>query len=456
VHEFRKMRKMRENCPMIRWQCVFGLMLVLATASISLPVTARDDTVYYGIGGGEPISRPPSNRAATVRIAGDAAWNTDLMCGNFDMSLSVSRQLAGLEGSFQDLMGDVIEAATGAVASLPALVIQRVNPALYDLLQNGVLQASEEYHLARVSCEDLVGKMETAIDNDRWETVARGGWWGTQSEAGAEILETRERADTDGADSGVVWVGGARRGGRGQAPIEPVEDAAKAGYNLLLNRAPENTGSAAAICAGAAICQEWEAPQDFADWTVQVLGDKAIRTCAGCDKLAVQPGLGLAHEVTRLAAAIETELTTLVEDTDPPTADALEAVGGGPGMRLTRPVIEALREEDVNLQPQLITRLAGEMALARTMERAMIARRALLAGMDEPNVANVAVGREVVALEVAELEREIDHLLYEMEVRQRVATSMPAALLSRQQLRSQVLQVEPVPPSGLRDGAVPR
>ena len=85
--------------------------------------------------------------------------------------------------------------------------------------QNGVLQASEEYHLARVSCEDLVGKMETAIDNDRWETVARGGWWGTQSEAGAEILETRERADTDGADSGVVWVGGARRDEGGALPV---------------------------------------------------------------------------------------------------------------------------------------------------------------------------------------------------------------------------------------------
>jgi hypothetical protein len=123
-------------------------------------------------------------------------------------------------------------------------------------------------------------------------------------------------------------------------------------------------------------------------------------------------------------------------------------------MQLTRPVIEALREEDENLQPQLIDRLAGEMALARTMERALMARRALLAGMDEPNVANVAVGREAIALEVAELEQEVDNLLYEMDVRQRVATSMPAALLSRQQLRSQVMQVEPVPQSGFRDGAV--
>ena len=73
------------------------------------------------------------------------------------MTVSVSEQLAGIKGSFSDLMDNVISAATGAVASLPALVIQRVNPALYDLLQNGVLQASEEFQIARTSCEELVG-----------------------------------------------------------------------------------------------------------------------------------------------------------------------------------------------------------------------------------------------------------------------------------------------------------
>jgi integrating conjugative element protein (TIGR03755 family) len=429
---------------------MLGLLLVL----LSLQAGARDDTIYYGIGGGEPISRPPSNRVETLRLGGDVAWNTDLICGNFDMNVSVSEQLEGIQGSFQDLMGNVIQSATAAVASLPALVIQRVNPALYDLLQNGVLQASEEFHIARTSCEELVGVMDEAIGNDRWESVAKGGWWGTQSNNGGEILDTKARADTDGVDAGVVWVAGARRGGQNQPPIEPIEDAAKAGYNLLLNRAPNDTTSTVSTCDGAPICEEWASPQAFADWTVQVLGDKAIRTCAGCSKIEVQAGMGLNHSVAWLAEQIAFELGLLVSSPTPPSADELAEVSGGTSMQLTRPVIEALREEDENLQPQLIDRLAGEMALARTMERALMARRALLAGMDEPNVANVAVGREAIALEVAELEQEVDNLLYEMDVRQRVATSMPAALLSRQQLRSQVMQVEPVPQSGFRDGAV--
>ena len=432
---------------------LLALSVVLGTALSSAMAQATDQTLYYGIGGGEPISRPASNRNSTVRVGGDVSWNTDLMCGNFDMSVSVSEQLAGIKGSFSDLMDSVISAATGAVASLPALVIQRVNPALYDLLQNGVLQASEEFQIARISCEDLVGKMDEAIGSNRWETVARGGWWGEQSTGGGEILQTKADADTDGVDRGVVWVGGGRRGGRNQPPIEPVEDAARAGYNLLLNRAANNTTSATATCAGAAICEEWASPQAFADWTVQVVGDKAIRTCNGCDKIQVQAGMGLAHEVARLSEAIENDLSALVAASGAPSAAELEAVSGGPNLKISRPVIEALREENANLQPQLITRLAGEMALARTMERARIARRALLAGRDEPNVANVAVGVEEIESYIGQLEQDIDNLLYEIDIRQRVATSMPAALLQRQAARNQVIQVEPVPQSTFRDGA---
>ena len=117
-------------------QRLLPLFVMLGTVFSSVGVQATDQTFYYGIGGGEPISRPASNRNSTVRVGGDVAWNTDLMCGNFDMSVSVSEQLAGIKGSFTDMMDNVISSATGAVASLPALVIQRVNPALYDLLQN--------------------------------------------------------------------------------------------------------------------------------------------------------------------------------------------------------------------------------------------------------------------------------------------------------------------------------
>lgn len=427
--------------------------LLIGSLVTAWPAAALDDEFYYLLGGGEPVSRAASNRDTTVVLGGGVEWNTDLMCGNFDMSLSVEEQLKGLKGSFSDLMAGVINAATGAVASLPALIIQKVNPALYDLLQNGILQASEEFHVAQTSCEDIVGIMDDAISNNAWESVSRGGYWSGRSTAGAEILNTRTMADTDGIDAGVVWIEGGMRGGRGQAPIEIVGDTAKAGYNQLLKRNPGNSTSMVSDCTGAPICEQWQNPQAFATWLIDVVGEKKIRTCEACDKIDTKAGMGLPHQLDIEAEQIEIDLQTLVANNAAPTADELEAVSGGPGMLISRRVIEALREENAYERDVLMTRLAAEMALARTMERAMIARRALLSGMREPNIANLTIAQDELSPFLADLEQEIENLLFEMEVRERVASNTAVQLLMRNRVRSTVPIVETPPPSNFEDGA---
>lgn len=435
------------------------LIRFLSTATVvillALPVTgyAVDDEFYYILGGGEPVTRAASNRSATLVLGGAIEWNTGLMCGNFDMSLSVEEQLRGIKGSFSNLMDSVISAATGAVASLPALVLQKVNPALYDLLQNGILQASEEFHLAQTSCEEIVGVMDDVISNNSWESVSKGGYWSGRSTAGAEILTTRTTADTVGIDAGVVWVEGAMRGGRGQPPIEIVESTAMAGYNQLLRRNPANTTSMATTCADAPICEQWDNPQAFADWLIDVVGEKKIRTCEGCDKIDTKAGMGLRHQLDIEAEQIETDLQALVASGSAPTAAALEDVSGGPGMLVSRRVVEALREENDHERDMLISRLAGEMALARTMERAMIARRALLSGMKEPNIANLTIAQDELKPFLSDLEQDIENLLFEMEVRDRVASNTAAQLLVRNRVRSRVPIAETPPPGNLEQGA---
>lgn len=435
---------------LVRSLSITALVCLLA---IPATVNAVDDEFYYILGGGEPVTRAASNRSATLVLGGAIEWNTDLMCGNFDMSLSVEEQLRGIKGSFSNLMDNVISAATGAVASLPALVLQKVNPALYDLLQNGILQASEEFHLAQTSCEEIVGVMDEVISNNRWESVSKGGYWSGQSTAGAEILTTRTTADTAGIDTGIVWVEGAMRGGRGQPPIEIVESTAMAGYNQLLRRNPANTTSMATTCADAPICEQWDNPQAFADWLIDVVGEKKIRTCEGCDKIDTKAGMGLRHQLDIEAEQIETDLQALVASGSAPTAAELESVSGGPGMLVSRRVVEALREENDHERDMLLSRLAGEMALSRTMERAMIARRALLSGMKEPNIANLTIAQNELKPFLSDLEQDIENLLFEMEVRDRVASNTAAQLLVRNRVRSRVPIAETPPPGNLEQGA---
>lgn len=430
---------------------------MLLSIGLLLPAQsfALDDELYYLLGGGEPISRAASNRAATIELGADISWNTDLICGDFDMSVSVENQLKGIEGAFSDLMSGVISAATGAVASLPGLAIQKLNPALYDMLQNGILQASEEFHIAETSCEEIVGGMSGAIDGNGWGDLAEKNWWSTASQtSGTDILTTKDSASKAGVDGGIAWVDGAMRAGNAQAPIEIVGDTAKAGYNQLINRSPGDTGSAVAGCGGAAICEEWGAPQFFADWLVEVVGEEKIRICQNCEKVRTQPGQGLPAQVTKEQVVIADDLEILVTSGAPPTLADLEQVSGGPGMLISRRVIEAIREERVEDQGAIISRLASEMALARTMERAMIARRALLAGMKEPNIESTGLATKRLEGYLGQLEKEIDSLLFEMDVRSRVATNTTSMLLERATIRKNIPVVEEPFINNLNDGAV--
>ncbi|MEO0436611.1 MAG: integrating conjugative element protein [Pseudomonadota bacterium] len=447
----KKPKRAISACPVLSIISVLPAVVLLGTLLNS--AASADDEFYYLLGGGEPFTRSASNRDTTIVLGGSVGWNTDLMCGNFDIRLSVEEQLQGVKGAFSDLMGNVINAATGAVASLPALVIQRVNPALYDLLQNGVLQAGEEFHIAQASCEDISDRLGDVISGTAWEDVSRGGFWASQSTSGAEIIETSVTSDAAGRDAGVIWVEGALRGGRGQPPIALVDDTAKAGYNMVLKRNPASTSSTTASCAGAAICEQWGHPQAFSDWMVAVVGEKRVRTCEGCDKVEAKAGMGLTHQVSVEQERIALEIDALVSGTSAPSMTDLDLVSGGPGMRITRRVIEAIREEGEHEQVMLINRLAGEMALALTMERAMIARRAMLAGLKEPNLANLEIAQEQIRPYVDELEQEIENILFEMDVRQRITSNTTMQLLARDRLRSSTPIVESVLESTFAEGA---
>ncbi|PLT04831.1 integrating conjugative element protein, partial [Klebsiella pneumoniae] len=96
--------------------------------------------------------------------------------------------------------------------------------------------------------------------------------------------------------------------------------------------------------------------------------------------------IGLHPLIDEEKAKILLVLTALVNGNQKPGFDNLAKASGG-SMQLTRGVVEALRDDpDAAV---LTERLAGELALARVTEQALLARRTLLAGMREPNIANV-------------------------------------------------------------------
>ena len=303
---------------------------ILAGALAALPAAA-DEELIYRLGGGEPLSLGPSARASTLRLGVGAQWNANLACGSFDIATSIRNQLNGITGAFQEVMGNVIQTAQGVVASLPALAIQRLNPGLYDLLQNGVLEAGQEFRVAKLQCDEIVDDMGDRLAHEDWSSVAKADFWRRQIEVGGrDVVQVAEEADASGADRGVAWVGGAPAGGDGQAPIEAVGDVAAAGYNLLLGRGAADTSAVGpGACGDSDICKVWDEPREMAEWVRRAVGEMEVRTCEGCRKVASQAGLGLASMYRSERSGIANLLRPLVQTDAVPGEAVLDGLSGG-------------------------------------------------------------------------------------------------------------------------------
>src|SRR5690606_15435988 len=131
------------------------------------------DDVLYSIGGGRAGSM---SGAANMRSLGvGVGWHSHLICGDLSLSSTLQNRLTRATGCILSIMSTVIQNATAAVASLPALIIQRADPGLYNLLTNGVLQARLDFDRSKMTCRAIAGRMaDMAGGQLGWDQLAEG------------------------------------------------------------------------------------------------------------------------------------------------------------------------------------------------------------------------------------------------------------------------------------------
>ena len=417
-------------------------MAVLCTASMAQTRLDGDgfnasgsvigDDVLYSIGGGRAVSM---GRAGNMRSIGvGVGWNSNLICGDMNLTTTLQNQLNGMTNGFQTIMSDVIQNATGAVASLPALIIQRANPALYNLLTNGILQARLDFDRSKLTCRALANRMaDIAGGQAGWDQLAEGIAL-RDAVQNQDAVAAVEQAESAKGNQGVPWVGGGNAGGAGQAPIKVVGDVTRAGYNLLNGRSVGDTSSIGrADCGERLTCQTWSSPEEAAEWAVRVLGEREQRTCETCTKTETTPGVGLTPIIQEEFERKLQALRDLVSGAKPTTPENLAAAGSA-SLPVTRGVIEALRDEPD--QDVLGRRLASEVALASTLEKALLLQRTLLTGKKEPNVAANELASDAVDQEADTLTQEIQNLKTELELRRELAGNAPMAIIQRHTTRA--------------------
>ncbi|KXC64201.1 conjugal transfer protein [Pseudomonas aeruginosa] len=390
------------------------------------------DDVLYSIGGGRAVSMGGAGNMQSIGVG--VGWNSNLICGDMSITTTLQNQLNGITNGFQTIMSNVIQNATSAVASLPALIIQRADPGLYNLLTNGILQARLDFDRSKMTCRAIANRMaDMAGGQAGWDQLAEGMAL-RDAVSSTDAVSAIERAESNKGNNGVPWVGGGNAGGSGQSSIKVVGDVTRAGYNLLNGRSATDTSSIArSACGNRLTCQTWSSPQAAADWATRVLGEREQRTCENCTKTQTTPGVGLTPMIQEEYETKLQALQELVTGARPATLANLDAAGSS-SLPITRGVIEALRDEPD--QDVLGRRLASEAALSSVLEKALLLQRTLLTGKKEPNVAANELAVQAVDQENSALEQEINNLKTELELRRTLAGNSAMAIIQRHSTRA--------------------
>ena len=414
----------------------------------------EDSLWYYEIGGAEPVSVPANPSVTSITLGGSAQLGLGYSCGKFDPVAAVTNTLNDIGAGVDNMMSAMTAAASAAIAALPALILQRANPGLYDMFQNALLQAEETMQLATKSCEQM--EAEIAQGKNPYAdliTLSKGNDWKLQMGIGGnDAVTAKKSVETTNGDSGIPWVGG-QAGGAGQPLLQFTGDIVKAGYNINMNRPITHTGP---VSSTSRLSEIWNTPISAKDWVVDVVGENIVTTCDTCRKDSI-PGTGLLPKLHQEAATVTVDLQKLVSGSMQLTLANLNKITA-PGVAITRQVIEAIREMPATEQSLIMGRLVAEISTARTVEKALFARRLLLTGRQVPEIYAAEVAREHADTSITELDKEIENLLFETRVRKEVVSSTVAALLQRAAAKRQaslmVPRVAPLDTRPLSNGRV--
>jgi len=388
-----------------------------------------------------------------------------MTCGKFDPKFAVQNTLNLLTERLTNLTNQV----QTAVAALPGYIICRAAPQLCQLMQNYTVRAEELINIAVKDCQQMDADLAVGRDPlDGWLKIGRGARLLVEGSKTGDVYSAVEAAKSYSPDEGIAgWLGGHTAGGVNQPPIRPVSDTVRAGYNMLLGRAVTDGSKATGEDP---LINIWSTPEAAAKWTAEVVGEvrpdinrNAVQASVGGDTSgsddgdagqggedvevteawlqtdSATPGLGLAPKVRKEAILIEEQLLALIKQYADPTTPRSHRRGGlatSWGISSTMITLDLLAMlNQAPMQAAYVKQLAQEMAVTNVSLYAMEARRTLVAGRNEPQIAAHEPAMTEIERSIKTLEREIDGLLYERKFYARNSNEAILSLLREEELR---------------------
>ncbi|MBL4262800.1 integrating conjugative element protein [Vibrio fluvialis] len=416
---------------------LFGLSLALSVSGMSYAVPQKGElspALSYELGG---YSKRESRTNRSIPAAGALSWDNNIMCGNFDMSLSVTNAINGVSGELKKLQRDLLASATGIGASLLWVEMARSDPTLYETFQQGKLEASELFDVSVASCEATAQDLVSGGSGEDWVKYSTFDDWRDLTKSGKkDAIAAKEDVEKNKGSLGVPWIGGAKKGGAGQKPIAVERDVVRAGYNSLAGRTATDTSSLKQNDATPGFSRYWKTPGEAEDWITMVIGETEVRTCSSCNRFSTKAGKGVYAYLDDQQTKTKTAILTLVKSNKPVfTSEELGKVSA-PGMPVTQQVIEALKSENI-YQDSLAEKLAEEVATTNVVEQLIAARQILIAGKRDAYVSDNKQAVEIIDERTRLIQEEMELIKQDIELRNATKQSVALMLLNRQSSRSE-------------------
>ncbi len=420
---------------------------------------------YYELGGMSNLFVPPVNKDQTLRIGADIKGRIGFSCSGFNPVVSITNTFQDLKKSALNIPSGVIDNLKGAVAGFPLYKLQQSMPALYNVLQNAASSAQNEFTLRVKDCQEVKQALEqnqspmegmlSVSDSQGWlEAYKRA------KKENVDVTETAKSIAQKRDEYGLPWIGHEKgnAGGKFQRPIKVINDVVIAGYNILLERKPLDSLDKPE--AKTPMTQSWPTPNDAANWAVKVLGDIQVSTSENKKNHDAKAGIGLSTLLQSCANAntcsqnIAKALWNLVNGTWIITEDNLRKVSAS-NLLITDEIIITIQHLPREEQMLTVSKLAEEIAVQNMLDKALMMRRILQAGLQVQEVQNLKPAMTMVLFALKKLDDDIHSLSFENDVRKKMMTETLGTIMDiRHQARNQNIPGQDHEQPTVKNGAI--
>ncbi|WP_298775093.1 hypothetical protein [uncultured Shewanella sp.] len=344
-------------------------------------------------------------------------------CGAFDLDTTTFSSFD--DGSFKRMQSQVIGMLKDNFnpVGLIGTVIKSANPDLYETIMNGVFSAETNFNGSIGQCEDiqqasadlLLGDLQGVSSNEALSEEI------SSAEADpASVDVTKVMKQVGNGEKGIEISDGVYKGGEGQAPIMIVKDTAITGYNTLAGRSLNDT-TPANLSEYNPITTTFSSPKALTDYALEVVGETEMRTSTGT-KTERAPGKGVKNQARIHANELYIEFVKVMsKPLSQISKTDLSLVSAGNTLQVNLDLIRMLKAFPTERRKHYINALSTKIAFAKEVDKLLLLRRALVAGIEVTRLKSFKASVEEHNTKIKNIDDELNMIEQELRLREMVA-----------------------------------